>query len=65
MREEKRINSTNFVGEIHAAQFKAAEEPLSSKQLFRIAAELQELLSKRRYQKRRYAVSENLTHYVE
>jgi hypothetical protein len=63
MREEKRINSTNFAG--HGAKFRAAEEPLSSKQLFRIAAELQELLSKRRSQKRRSAVLGNLTHYVE
>jgi hypothetical protein len=65
MREEKRINSTNFAEQIHGAKFKAAEEPLSSKQLFRIAAELQEFLSKRRSQKRRNAVSADLTHYVE
>ena len=65
MSEEKRINSTKYAEQIQGAKFKAAEEPLSSKQLFRIAAELQEFLTKRRFRNRRIGISANLTHYVE
>jgi len=65
MSEEKRINSTDYAEQIHGGNFKPVEEPLSSKRLFRIAAELQELLTKRRSRKRRIAASVNLTHYVE
>ena len=65
MNEEKRINYLKDAGQIPGAQFKPVEEPLSSKQLFRIAAELQEFLTRRRSRSRRIAASENLTHYVE
>ena len=65
MSEEKRTNSTNYAEQIQGAKFKAAEEPLSSKRLFRIAAELQELLTKRRSRNKRIVASANLTHYVE
>jgi hypothetical protein len=65
MSEEKRINSTNYAEQIQGAKFKAPEERLSSKRLFRIAAELQELLTKRRSRNKRVAASANLTHYVE
>ena len=65
MSEEKTINSTNYTDQIHGAKFKAPEERLSSKRLFRIAAELQELLTKRRSRNKRVAASVNLTHYVE
>ena len=63
MSEEKSINATNYAEQIHGA--KALEERLSSKRLFRIAAELQELLTKRRSRNKRIASSANLTHYVE
>jgi hypothetical protein len=65
MNEEKTINSTNYAEQIDGAKFKSPEERLSSKRLFRIAAELQELLTKRRSRNRRIAASANLTHYVE
>ena len=42
MSEEKRFSELKDAGRVHGAAFKPAEEPLSSKQLFRIAAELQE-----------------------
>ena len=65
MSEEKRINSTGYGEQIHGAKFKPPKERLSSKRLFRIAAELQELLTKRRSRNRRIVASANLTHYVE
>ena len=65
MSEEKIINSTNYAERIQGAKFKPPEERLSTKRLFRIAAELQELVTKRRSRKRRIAASGNLTHYVE
>lgn len=65
MSEEKRINFTKDAEQIQGTKSKAAGEPLSSKQLFRIAAELQELLTKRRFTSRRIGISANLTHYVE
>jgi len=65
MNEEKTINSTNYAGQIHGANFKSPEERLSSKRLFRIAAELQELVTKRRSRNRRIAAPGNLTHYIE
>jgi hypothetical protein len=65
MSEEKTINSTNYAEQIQGAKFKAPEERLSSKRLFRIAAELQELLTKRRSRNKRVAASAILTHYVE
>ena len=65
MTEEKSIGSTNYAEQFHGAKFKPPEERLSSKRLFRIAAELQELLTKRRSRNRRIAASANLTHYVE
>jgi len=65
MSEEKRIDAIDFAEQIHGAKFKPPEERLSSKRLFRIAAELQEVLSKRRSRNRRIAASANLTHYVE
>ncbi len=65
MNEEKRINSTNYAELTHGVEFKPAEESLSSKQLFRIAAELQEFLTRRRPRNTRIAASANLTHYVE
>jgi hypothetical protein len=65
MSEEKRIDSLDFAEQIQDTKFKPLEERLSSKRLFRIAAELQEFLSKRRSRYRRIAASANLTHYVE
>jgi homogentisate 1,2-dioxygenase len=65
MSEEKRINSTNYAEQIDGAKFKAPKERLSSKRLFRIAAELQELLTERRSRNKRITASANLTHYVE
>ena len=65
MSEEKIINTTNYAERIRGAKLKPAEERLSSKRLFRIAAELQELVTKRRSRNRRIAASGNLTHYVE
>jgi hypothetical protein len=65
MSEEKRINSTKYAEQIQDAKSKAAAETLSSKRLFRIAAELQEFLTKRRVRSRRIGLSTNLTHYVE
>ena len=65
MSEEKRIDFTNYAEQIPGAKFKAPEERLSSKRLFRIAAELQELVTKRRSLNKRIVTSANLTHYVE
>ena len=65
MSEEKRINSTKYAEQIQGAKSKATGEPLSSKQLFRIAAELQEFLTRRRFRSRRIGISASLTHYVE
>jgi hypothetical protein len=65
MNEENRIKSREYAEQIRGAKFELAEERLSSKQLFRIAAELQEFLTKRRSRPRRIASSANLTHYVE
>jgi hypothetical protein len=65
MNEENRINELKDAGRVHGARFKPVEEPLSSKQLFRIAAELQEFLIKRKPQTRRIVASASLTHYVE
>ena len=65
MNEENRIKSREYAEQIHGAKFELAEKRLSTKQLFRIAAELQEFLIKRRAQHRRRAFSANLTHYVE
>ena len=65
MSEENRIKSTQYAEQIRGPKFELAEERLSSKRLFRIAAELQEFLIKRRAQHRRRAFSANLTHYVE
>ena len=63
MSEENRIKSTAYAEQIRGAKFEPAEERLSSKQLFRIAAELQEFLTKRRSRRRRNAASANLTRY--
>ena len=63
MNEEKTINSTNYAGQIHGANFNSPEERLSSKRLFRIAAELQELVTKRS-RNRRIAAPANLAHYA-
>ena len=63
MSEENRIKSKEYADQIRGAKFEPAEERLSSKQLFRIAAELQELLTKRRSRPRRSASSANLTRY--
>jgi hypothetical protein len=65
MSEEKRFNELKDAGRVHGAAFKPAEEPLSSKQLFRIAAELQEFLIERKPRSRRIVASASLTHYVE
>ena len=65
MSEEKSFDSTNYAKQIHGAKYRPREEQLSSKRLFRIAAELQELLTKRRSRNRQIAASANLTHYVE
>jgi hypothetical protein len=65
MNEEKRINYPEDAEQVRGGHSTRADKPLSSKQLFRIAAELQELLTKRRSQNRRFAASANLTHYVE
>jgi hypothetical protein len=65
MNEEKRINSTIYAEQMRGARFKSPDKRLSSKRLFRIAAELQELLSERRSRNRRIAASASLTHYVE
>ena len=65
MSEENRIKSTEYAEQIRGPKFELAEERLSSKQLFRIAAELQEFLIKRRTRHKRRASSANLTHYVE
>jgi hypothetical protein len=64
MSAEKMIHSTN-AEQIDDAKFGSAKVRLSDKQLFRIAAELQELLTRRKSRNRRIAASANLTHYVE
>jgi hypothetical protein len=65
MNEENRIKSREYAEQIHGAKFELAEKRLSTKQLFRIAAELQEFLTNRRSRHRRTASGANLTHYVE
>ena len=65
MSQEYRIKSTEHAEQIRGPKFELAEERLSSKRLFRLAAELQEFLIKRRARHRRRTFSANLTHYVE
>jgi hypothetical protein len=64
MSEEKMTNSPN-AERIDSAKFGLEKERLSDKKLFRIAAELQDLLTRRRSRNRRITASANLTHYVE
>ncbi len=65
MSEEKIIDSRKHADQVQGVRSKPAGEPLSSKQLFRIAAELQEYLTRQRFRNRRIRASVSLTHYVE
>ena len=65
MNEKTRTDSTEYAEQIHDAGFERAPEPLSSKRLFRLAAELQDLVTTRRAKNKRMAASAILTHYVE
>ena len=66
MNEETRSNTKEYSEQqIHDAEFERAEEQLSSKRLFRLAAELQDLVTTRRAATRRVTAPPNLTHYVE
>ena len=65
MSEEIRSNSTEYAEQKHDAGSEKPEERLSSKRLFRLAAELQDLVTTRRARNRRIPTPANLTHYVE
>jgi hypothetical protein len=65
MSEKTRTDSTEYAEQIQDAGFERAQEPLSSKRLFRLAAELQDLLTTRRARNKRMAAAASLTHYVE
>jgi hypothetical protein len=65
MNEETRTNSTEYAEQIHDTESEKTEERLSSKRLFRLAAELQDLVTARRARNRRIPTPANLTHYVE
>jgi hypothetical protein len=65
MNEETRSNSTEFAEQIHDTGSDKTAERLSSKRLFRLAAELQDLVTTRRARNRRIPTPANLTHYVE
>jgi len=65
MNEETRSNFAEYAEQIHETGSEKTEERLSSKRLFRLAAELQDLVTTRRARNRRIATPANLTHYVE
>ena len=65
MNEETRSNLTEYAEQIHETGSGKPEKRLSSKSLFRLAAELQDLVTARRARNRRIATPANLTHYVE
>jgi len=65
MSEKTRTYSTEYAEQIHDPGSERAQEPLSSKRLFRLAAELQDLVTTRKARNKRMVAAANLTHYVE